>query len=123
MNGNGNTGGKKMRPVPPGGNRAMRRHPPESVEGQEPEPLVFPKEFPECGVCGSTRVFCQEAMKGDLQLETLGDRVPALFSFEYVYDTPLFPMKLLAIGDVCVDCGSPRILVIEKLRGQSRLVK
>lgn len=112
MNNNGdNPGGHR-------GNRSMRRHP---EKGKEPEPVTFPKEFPNCPVCGSTRVFAQEAMKGDLQLETLGGSIPALFSFEYVYDTPLFPMKLLAIGDVCVDCGSPRILVIDKVRGPSRL--
>ncbi len=49
------------------------------------------------------------------------DAVEELISFEYEYDTPLFPMKLLAIGDVCVDCGTPRVIVMDKLKGRSRL--
>ena len=84
----------------------------------EPEPLVLPKKFPaECPVCGEKRVFVPEAMKGDIELETLGGKIPALWAFEYRYHTPLYPVKLLAIGDVCIGCGTPRTIILDKLKG------
>ncbi len=89
-----------------------------------PQPLVLPKHFPECRVCGETRVFCAEAMKGDapLNLESLG-KTPALFSYEYAYDTALYPVRLIAIGDICVECGTPRTIVMDKLKGKPRILK
>lgn len=86
-----------------------------------PPPLKLPKEFPRCPVCGSRRLFCQEAMKGDIDMAKPAGKVPALFSFELVYSTPLFPIKLIAVGDVCVDCGTPRIVAMDKVRGQVRM--
>ena len=59
-------------------------------------------------------------MKGDIQIEDIGGMTPALFSFEYAYDTPNGPVNLVAVGDVCVDCGLPRIVVMDKVRSKPK---
>ncbi len=104
----------------PGPNRADRRRAEKEGHPLPSEPLKFPIEFDKCPNpdCGSTRRFCLEAMKGDIQIEDIGGQTPALFSFEYAYDTPTGPVQLIAVGDVCVDCGLPRIVVMDKVRSK-----
>jgi len=95
----------------------------ESPEDQkeQKEPLGLPRTFEKCTNCGSTRRFCDEAMKEDLQLETLHGKQPVLLSAEYVYDTPLYPVKLRALLDICWDCGHLCTVVIQKLKGRPTL--
>ncbi|KKL53524.1 hypothetical protein LCGC14_2274580 [marine sediment metagenome] len=98
-----------------GANRADRRR-------AEKEPFKLPMEFDTCPNpdCGSKRLFVEEALKHDVNLEGLGGKTPALFSFEYAYDTPTGPVQLIAVGDVCVDCGLPRIVVMDKVRSMPK---
>ena len=65
--------------------------------------------------CGSKRLFVEEALKHDMNLEGLGGKTPILFSFEYAYETVKGPVRLMAIGDACFDCGLPRIVVMDKV--------
>ena len=100
-----------------GPNRAERRR--TERDGQPPpeEPFKLPKEFDTCPNpdCGSKRLFVEEALKHDMNLEGLGGKTPILFSFEYAYETVNGPVRLIAIGDVCYDCGLPRIVVMDKV--------
>ncbi|KKN30535.1 hypothetical protein LCGC14_0833200 [marine sediment metagenome] len=101
-------------------NRAARRREKRDPDRAEASTLVLPKTFEKCPIpdCGETRRFTVEAMKGDLQLQDILGKEPALFSFEYYYDTPLYPVKLICIGDVCVKCGIPRIIAMDKIKGK-----
>ena len=105
-------------------NRAARRRAErEDPDRAEHSTLVLPKTFDECPICGETGRFTVEAMKGDLQLQDILGKEPALFSFEYYYDTPLYPIKLICIGDVCVKCGIPRIIAMDKVKGKPEVPK
>jgi len=56
-------------------------------------------------------------MKGDLHLQDILGRIPALFSFEYVYDTPSYKVKLIAVGTSCVRCGVFYTIARDKMKG------
>jgi len=66
---------------------------------------VAPRVFTECPVCGCPATFTVQAMKGDLHIEDIRGKQPALFSFEYLYETPNNKVKLVAVGASCVRCG------------------
>lgn len=101
-------------------NRAARRR--LAKEGKDPS---VPEEdygpvarvFTECPVCHCPARFTVEAMKGDLHVEDILGKEPALFSFEYIYETPTHKIKLIAIGDSCQRCGAFYTLAREKLKG------
>lgn len=76
-----------------------------------------PREFDSCPVCGCPARFTVDAMKGDLQIEDIFGKEPALYSFEYIYDTPLYPVRLVCVGDSCVRCGAIFTLARDKLKG------
>ena len=48
---------------------------------------IAPKTYDKCPVCGCPATFTVEAMKGDLHLEDIRGKQPALFSFDYIYET------------------------------------
>ena len=79
--------------------------------------VIAPRVFTECPVCGCPATFTVEAMKGDLHIEDIRGRQPALFSFEYLYDTPTHQIKLVAVGASCVRCGVFYTLARDKLKG------
>lgn len=87
------------------------KHPPEDYGP------AAPRTYDKCPVCGCPARFTVEAMKGDLHLQDIFGKEPALFSFEYVYDTPLYSIKLVVIGDSCVRCGTLYTLARDKLKG------
>jgi len=72
---------------------------------------------PKCPVCACPARFTVEAMKGDLHIEDILGKEPALFSFEYIYETPTHKIKLIVIGDTCVRCGAFYTLARDKLKG------
>ncbi len=102
-------------------NRAERRR--LAKEGKEPSgeaeedygPVA--RVFTECPVCHCPARFTVEAMKGDLHIEDILGKEPALFSFEYIYETPTHKIKLIAIGDSCQRCGAFYTLARDKLKG------
>jgi len=105
-----------------GPNRADRRRFTRrtGIDLPPPEPpFELPKTFDKCPnpECGSTRRFVREALKHDVNLEDLEGQIPILFSFEYDYDTPVGPVKLIAYGDACYDCGTPYIVEMVKFEG------
>ena len=77
---------------------------------------IAPKVFPECPVCGCRASFTVKAMADDLQLENILGKEPALFSFEYLYDTPTHQIKLVAVGASCARCGVFRTLARDKMK-------
>ncbi len=66
---------------------------------------IAPRTFDKCPVCGCPATFTIEAMKGDLHIEDIRGKQPALFSVEYLYDTPTYHIKLVAVGASCARCG------------------
>ena len=78
---------------------------------------IAPKIFPVCPVCGCSVTFTVKAMVGDLQLEDILGKEPALFSFTYLYDTPTHQIKLVAVGASCARCGVFRTIAREKMKG------
>ncbi len=96
---------------------------PELPQPEPPQPLVLPKEFPVCRACGSDRFLCQEAEKGDVLIGRAGTGKPVLFKFERTYNTALYPVRLVALGDICPDCGTLRAVVIDKVKGKPRIIK
>jgi len=78
--------------------------------------VIAPRKFEKCPVCGCPSTFTVKAMQGDLQLEDILGKQPALFSFEYVYDTPNSELKLVAVGASCARCGVFYTLARDKVR-------
>jgi len=78
--------------------------------------LVLPKTFDKCPTCGSTRRFCEEALKGDLTPKDMEERPLVLYSAEFTIHPPgkLFPVHLVALMDVCVNCGTVYAFVLLK---------
>lgn len=99
--------------------RAERRRQEKGANKHPPEDYgpAAPRTYDKCPVCGCPARFTVEAMKGDLHLQDIFGKEPALFSFEYVYDTPLYSIKLVVIGDSCVRCGTLYTLARDKLKG------
>jgi len=92
-------------------------------EGKEPGPQepedygpVYPRTYDCCPVCHCPARFTVEAMKGDLHLEDILGKEPALFSFEYIYETTTHKIKLIVIGDSCVRCGAFYTLARDKVK-------
>lgn len=106
----------------PGLSRAERRRAQKEAAKQPPEDYgpVAPRTYDKCPVCNCPARFTVEAMKGDLQLEDIFGKKPALGSFEYVYDTPLYPVRLVVVVDSCVRCGAVYTLARDKLKGIPR---
>jgi len=77
---------------------------------------LAPKTYDKCPVCGCPATFAVQAMKGDLQIEDILGKEPALFSFEYLYDTPAYELKLVAVGASCARCGVFYTLARDKLK-------
>ena len=105
-------------------NRAERRRQEKEAARQPQEDYgpVAPRVFTECPVCHCPARFTVEAMKGDLHLETILGKEPALGSFEYVYETPTHKIKLLCVVDSCVRCGAIYTLARDKLKGMPLVV-
>ncbi|MBA7697680.1 hypothetical protein ES703_106348 [subsurface metagenome] len=78
---------------------------------------IAPKVFTKCPVCNCPAAFVVKAMEGDLHLEDIKGKHPALFSFEYLYDTPNYQVKLVAVGASCVRCGVFYTLARDKMKG------
>ncbi len=89
---------------------------------QEDYGPAAPRVFSECPVCHCPARFTVEAMKGDLHLEDILGKEPALFSFEYIYDTPTGEVKLIVVGDSCQRCGALITLARDKLKGSALVV-
>ena len=83
---------------------------------------IAPKTYDKCPVCGCPATFTVQAMKGDLQIEDILGKHPALFSFEYLYDTPNYEVKLVAVGASCARCGVLYTLARSKKKGISLVV-
>lgn len=106
-----------MEPREPSRAERKRQKKEEAKQKEEDYGPVFPRTYDKCPVCGCPARYTVEAMKGDLHLEDIMGKEPALFSFEYIYDTPLYTIKLVVIGDSCVRCGAFYTLAREKLKG------
>lgn len=109
-------------------NRAQRRREQkegkdkgEGATGAEDYGPAAPRTFDKCPVCGCPARFTVDAMKGDLQIEDIFGKSPALGSFEYRYDTPLYPVRLVCIVDSCVRCGVIYTLARDKIKGQPKI--
>ena len=83
---------------------------------------VAPKTYDKCPVCGCPATFVVKAMKGDLHLEDIRNKQAALFSFEYLYDTPTQNIKLMAVGASCARCGVLYTLARDKMKGSPLVV-
>lgn len=104
--------------------RSERRRQEKEAAKQPPEDYgpVFPRTYDKCPVCGCPARFTVEAMKGDLHIEDILGKEPALFSFEYIYETPAYKVKLVVIGDSCVRCGAFYTLARDKLKGSPLVI-
>jgi len=89
---------------------------------QEDYGPAAPRTFNKCPVCGCPARFTVEAMKGDLHIEDIRGKQPALFSFEYLYDTPTYQVKLVCVGDSCQRCGALYTLARDKLKGMPLVI-
>lgn len=108
-------------------NRAeRRRQDKEAKKGKKPNECgecdegpctIAPRTFDACPVCGCPARFVIEAMKGDLHLQDIFGRQPALFADEYVYDTPTQIIRLISVGASCVRCGALYTIARDKLAG------
>jgi len=78
---------------------------------------IAPRVFTKCPVCGCPARFVVEAIKGDLHLEDILGKEPALFGFEYHYDTPNCKVKLMAVGASCARCGVFYTIARDKMKG------
>ncbi|MBA7714011.1 hypothetical protein ES703_123024 [subsurface metagenome] len=98
--------------------RAERRRQEKEAAKQPPEDYgpAAPRVFTECPVCHCPARFTVEAMKGDFQIEDILGKEPALFSFEYVYDTPTHTITLICVGDSCQRCGAIYTLARDKIK-------
>jgi hypothetical protein len=99
-------------------NRAGRRRQEREAAKQDQEDYgpAAPRVFKECPVCGCPTRFTIEAMKGDLQLENILGKEPALGSLEYVYDTPTHTVRLIVVVDSCQKCGAIITLARDKIK-------
>jgi len=90
------------------------------TEEHKESKLVLPKTFDKCPNCGCAETFCQEALKADFPAEKMEKNPPVLLSAELVTQPPgrLYPIRLIAIMDVCVECGTVYAIVLEKLVGR-----
>jgi len=79
--------------------------------------VIAPKTYDHCPVCGCEARFTVKAMVSDIQLEDILGKEPALFSFEYIYDTPSFQVKLAAVGACCARCGVFYTIARDKMKG------
>lgn len=79
--------------------------------------VIAPKTYEKCPVCGCPSSFTVKAMAGDIHLQDLKGRAPALFSFEKTYETPSQTIKLVAIGASCARCGVFYTIARDKVRG------
>jgi len=77
---------------------------------------IAPKNYDKCPVCGCPARFTVKAMADDLQLEDILGKEPALFSFEYLYDTPTYEVKLIAVGASCARCGVFYTIARDKMK-------
>jgi len=73
---------------------------------------IAPKTYDKCPVCGCPATFTVKAMKGDVYMQ--GN--PALFSFEKLYDTPNYEIKIVAVGASCAKCGVFYTLARDKMK-------
>jgi len=73
---------------------------------------IAPKTFDKCPVCGCPSSFTVKAMADDMHIQ--GN--PALFSFEKLYDTPNYEVKLVAVGASCARCGVFYTLARDKMK-------
>ena len=94
-----------------------RRREKEAKKGDQDYGPAAPRVFTECPNCGCPARFTVEAMKGDLHIEDILGKEPALFSFEYIYETPTHKIKLVVVGDSCQRCGVFYTLARDKLKG------
>ena len=96
--------------MPRRGSRQRRRRREQKGGGE----LVLPKTFETCPNCGSTRRFSEEALKDDMPDKD--ERKPVLQSSELFIQPPgkLFPVKVMALMDVCVECGTVYAMVLLK---------
>ena len=83
---------------------------------------IAPKTYDKCPVCGCPARFVVKAMADDLQLEDILGKSPALFSFEYLYDTPSYTVKLIAVGASCARCGVFYTIARDKLKSTGIVV-
>lgn len=77
---------------------------------------IAPKTYDKCRCCGCPSSFTVQAMKGDIHLQDLQGRAPALFSFEKIYETPSGKVKLVAVGASCARCGVFYTLARDKVK-------
>jgi len=94
----------------------------ECTECKEGPCDIAPRVFTECPVCGCPATFTVAAMKGDLHIEDIQGKKSALFAFEYLYDTPTYEVKLVAVGASCVRCGVFYTIARSKKKGTTLLV-
>jgi len=83
---------------------------------------IAPKTYDKCPVCGCPSSFTVQAMKGDVHLQDILGRAPALFSFEKIYDTPSCTVKLVAVGASCARCGVFYTLARDKVKRSPLIV-
>ncbi len=68
-------------------------------------PLAY-KVFTECPHCGCPARYSVEALRGEMPEEKMQAKPPAIGSFEYIYDTALYRIKLTVVLDSCCQCGT-----------------
>ncbi|MDP3062304.1 MAG: hypothetical protein Q8O40_03670 [Chloroflexota bacterium] len=86
------------------------------AEKPKEQELTFPKTFDKCPHCGSTRRFAEGGLKKET--ERAGDKeTPVLMTAECIYVRGLFPVKLVAVLEVCYDCGALYAVALLKFVG------
>lgn len=68
-------------------------------------PLAY-REFVECPVCHTPNRFSVEALRGDFPEARMKTKPPAMGSLEFIYDTPLYRIRLAVVVDSCCKCGA-----------------
>ncbi len=86
--------------------------------------------FDKCPGCGCPSRYAVEALRGEIPDEVIQNKPPAIGSFEFVYDTEVWRIKLTVIVDSCCKCGTlytvarnkskTLLIMVPRTRGPSR---
>lgn len=102
--------------------RAERRRQKKEQDGWNEEewgPLAY-REFDKCPGCGCPNRYSVEALRKEMSEEKIKAKPLAIGSFEFIYDTPLYRIRIAVVVDSCCRCGM--IYTVARSKSKTPLV-